>query len=404
MNRLELYRLLRRNNRLAYKRSPALEQSKVARVLMYIGAALAAVYMLFIGVGIGMAAVENSEPSALLMVMPVFLLIDFFLRFAIQQTPSMLVKPYLLLPLPRHSVIENFLVSSAFSGYNMLWLFLFVPYAYIVVVSCMGVKEGLIILVSGMLLIMANSQWYLMIRTLVNRSLLWWLLPIAVYAPYIVMLIRNDDDAFYSLSYYLGEAVSSWWLPVALVALLAGLLWLNRWMQFRFVYEEIARQEKRPGALKHVSNFSFLEHFGQMGEYLKLEVKSILRNKAIRARVVMSLALIVVLSALIAYTDIYDAKMLLNFWCYYCFAIYGMSTLVKVMGPEGNYIDLLMTQREHILQLLRAKYYFHVVILFVPLIVMLPAIIAGKFAPLMVLAYMLLSSGMLYFIMFQLAV
>ena len=42
--------------------------------------------------------------------------------------------------------------------------------------------------------------------------------------------------------------------------------------------------------------------------------------------------------------------------------------------------------------------------MFVPFIVMLPAVIAGKFTLLMMVAYMLLSSGLLYFIMFQLAV
>ena len=129
-----------------------------------------------------------------------------------------------------------------------------------------------------------------------------------------------------------------------------------------------------------------------------------MRNKAIRARVFMSLGLIVLLSVLIAYTDMYDGMMMLNFWCYYCFGIYGMTALVKVMSPEGNYIDLLMTQHENILVLLKAKYYFHVAILVVPLLVMLPAVFAGKFSLLMMLAYLLLSSGGLYFTLFQLAV
>lgn len=156
--------------------------------------------------------------------------------------------------------------------------------------------------------------------------------------------------------------------------------------------------------MKHVSQFSFLERYGQTGEYLKLELKSIFRNKVVRARVLMSLGLIVMLSLLIAYTDMYDGKMILNFWCYYCFAIYGMTALVKVMGPEGNYIDLLMVHEENILSLLKAKYYFHVAILVVPLLLMLPAVIAGKFSILMMVAYMLLSSGVLYCVLFQLAV
>ena len=74
------------------------------------------------------------------------------------------------------------------------------------------------------------------------------------------------------------------------------------------------------------------------------------------------------------------------------------------MGPEGNYIDLLMTHRENILSLLKAKYFFHCAILLVPLVIMLPAVIEGKFTVLMMVSYMLLCSGLLYFIMFQLAV
>ncbi len=404
MNRLNLYRTLRGHTKLALKRSPALEQSNVDKVMMYIGAAVGAVYMLFIGIIMGMAAVESGEPAALFIMLPMFLMIDFFLRFGIQQTPAMLVKPYLLLPLPQHTIIETFLVTSVLSGYNWLWLFLFFPYAYIVALSGLGVAEGVVVLVSGMLLLMANSQWYLMVRTLVARSLLWWLLPAVVYGAYILMLVADDDDLFYTISYYLDELVSTCWLPVLCLALLLALMWVHRQMQFRFVYEEISRQEKKPAALKHVTQFTFLERFGQTGEYLKLELKSIMRNKAIKSRVLMSLGLIVLLSGLITYTDVYDGRMMLNFWCYYCFAIYGMTALVKVMSHEGNYIDLLMTQHENILQLLKAKYYFHVAILIVPLIIMLPAVIAGKFSVLMMLAYMLLSSGMLYCIMFQLAV
>jgi hypothetical protein len=81
-----------------------------------------------------------------------------------------------------------------------------------------------------------------------------------------------------------------------------------------------------------------------------------------------------------------------------------MTTLVKIMGPEGNYIDLLMTQHENILLLLRAKYYFHVVILLIPLLIMLPAVIAGKFTMMMMVGYLLLTSGLGYLILFQLAV
>ena len=40
MNKFQLYRLLRKNTNLSYKRSPAFEQNKWAKLLIYIGAGM----------------------------------------------------------------------------------------------------------------------------------------------------------------------------------------------------------------------------------------------------------------------------------------------------------------------------------------------------------------------------
>ena len=422
MNRLKLFLLLRRHNWLSFRRSPAYEQSLVARVMMVIGAGFAMVYMIFLGTMFGSIA-GGDDPSLLLLLMPTFLLeLDFLARFMVQRTPAMLLKPYMLLPLPRRSVVGTFLMSSLTSGYNWLWLSLVLPYCFIIYCGGATAATTLAILASFMLLILANSQFYLLVRTLIGRSLLWWVLPIVVYGSWIALLVLSTLDA-HDLSPLIADLTpvttrledffdafldvsAEPWSPLPCLALMLGLLWLNRATQYRFAYDEVAREERQTAVQSSIFSlqFSMLERFGLAGEYLKLELKSIMRNKAIRSRVLMSLALIVILTLLIAYTDVYDGRMMLNFWCIYCFSIYGMTALVKVMSPEGNYIDLLMTHRENILRLLTAKYYFHVAILFVPLLLMLPAIIAGKFTLLMVAAYMLLSSGFIYFMLFQLAV
>ena len=118
---------------------------------------------------------------------------------------------------------------------------------------------------------------------------------------------------------------------------------VNRYFQFKYVYEEISKQKEKE--LKNVSQFTFFNRFGILGEYLKIELKSNLRNKTMKQRCIMSLALVVMFSSIIAYTTTYDNPMMTNFWCLYCFSIYGMTTLIKIMGQECNYISLLMTQR-----------------------------------------------------------
>ena len=398
MNRLQLYRLLRKNTQKSYRRSPAFEQSMVGKVLLVLGSALFVFYLIGIGAIFGMAVNENGV-GVIMPFMPFILILDFFLRFSIQQTPDMLAKPYILLPMSKYAVIENFLLSSLLSIYNFLWLAMFLTYSVLALVSGCSWGEVLLILVTCQLLMILNSQFYLAIRTLVNRSLLWWFPALAVLAlPFVPCLFLEFDSVFDFYSEHATHPI----VFLCVVALSILFFFLNRKMQFTYVYEEISKAEKT--TLKNVSSFSFLDRFGETGEYLKLEIKSIMRNKVMRSRCFASLALISVFSGLCAYTPIYDGITSSNFLCFYCFALYGVTSLTKVMGPEGNYIDLLMTHRENIFSLLLAKYYFHLAVLVVPFAIMIPAVCTGKFTWLQLLGYMCMSGGLLYFIMFQLAV
>ena len=403
MSLLKLFLLLWKQNRLALRRSPAFEQSVVARVMMAFGAGFMIVYLIFIGTIMGLPASEERMFGLLLTLMPLWMVLDFGLRFMAQQTPVVVIKPYLLQPVPFRSIINVYLINSLLTGFSFVWLALFLPYAFVIFCGGASLFVALSTVLCGLLLILANSQFYLLVRTLMGRSLFWVVLPIAFYCSFWVTLLV-DEDLFDKQMDFICDASESWWYPLFCIAVLTMIYFVNRMVQMHYVREEVKRQEKREAALKSVTQFSFLNSFGLSGEYMKLELKSMMRNKAIRSRVITSIAIISVLSLIISFTEIYDSKIMLNFWCFYCFGLYGLMTLVKVMCPEGNYIDLLMTHKENILMLLRAKYYIHVAILFIPLLLMLPAIIAGKFSLLMILAYFLISSGLAYFMMFQLAV
>ena len=335
--------------------------------------------------------------------MPIILLIDFLLRFIVQTTPGMMVKPYILQPISRYSAIECFLISSHLSGYNFLWLAMFIPYSIILLFAGAGFWPVMLELVASVLLIILNSQIYLFFRTLINRKVLWFLAAIGFYILLFLPLIINyNRNGFQRRIDLYAEVGRAWYFLPAVILLLAGLFFINRYFQFKYVYEEISKKGER--ALKHVSKFAFLNRFGLIGEYLKIELKSNLRNKTMRSRCIMSLALIIMFSCLIAYTTIYDNAIMINFWCLYCFAIYSVTTLIKIMGQEGNYIDLLMMHRENIIALLKAKFWFYSAVLLVPFLIMLPAVFTGKFTLLMLAAYMLLTAGLLHFIIFQLAV
>ena len=401
MNKWSLFRLLRSHVNLSYKRSPAFDQNRWAKVLMYFGGAFFALYLIIYGTAIGAAA--DGEAGTIISLMVVILPIDFLLRFIFQSTPAMMVKPYILLPISRYTAIECFLLSSHISGYNFLWLAMFVPYTIIVIAGGASWGASLMVLLSSLLCIILNSQIYLFFRTLVNRNVLWILPGIALYAlPYLPFAFDSKGRLFKKMLDTAQEHGADWWMLPAILFLLAVLFFVNRHFQFKYVYEEISKKKEKE--LKKVSDFKFFNRFGIVGEYLKLELKANIRNKVMRSRTIMSLALVVAFSLLVAYTPVYDNPMMTNFWCLYCFAIYSVTSLIKIMGQEGNYIDLLMVHHESILSILKAKYWFYCVVLIVPFILMLPAVFTGKFTLLMLTAYMLLTAGFIHFIIFQLAV
>ena len=106
----------------------------------------------------------------------------------------------------------------------------------------------------------------------------------------------------------------------------------------------------------------------------------------------------------VAFTDIYDGTGMLNFICAYNYALLPIMTLGQVMTFEGNYIDGLMSRKESIYNLLRAKYFLTMTIIVIPFIFMMFPVYQGKISLVMAIAYLVFTAGVVFFLLLQLAV
>ncbi len=407
MNRIELFKTLRKHISLSEKRSPVYDQNRTAKTIIYIMSGFMIVYMIFLGIILSLAAngTRMATPCEFLFVlMPFILVLDFFVRFLGQQTPSQLIKPYLMLPIPKYACIESFLLRSILSTNNLLWLFITVPYVIISVLFCYGFWASLGLLLGFQLIISVNSQNYMLWRTMIIRSVLWWAIPIIIYSALFLPWIIGGFDSQAAFYGPIGEWLANWnpicWITC--LALLALFFYVNRWIQYKYTRAETSGDGEKQ--LKNVSQFAFLNRYGEIGEYMKLEIKSVMRNKNMRASFIYSSLFTIFLSVIISYTDIYDGAFTSKFFIVYAFIINGGMLLIKVMGAEGNYIDGLMTHKENILQLLRAKYYFYCLLLFLPFLIMLPTVFAGKYTLLMFVAMAVFTAGPIFWMLMQMAV
>lgn len=408
MNKLQLFFALRHHICLSERRSLAYEQNRWAKFFVYFMGFFIVAYMIFLSIPLALAANESSRYTSsefLYAVLPFMLTLDFFCRFMAQRTPAQLIKPYSLLPISKYACIECFIFSGIITPNNFLWMAVTVPYAIMTTVFSGGFFVALWLVLSFQLLAVINSQWYMLVRTLINKSVIWWLLPVGVYGAVFSPLYFGEWRMFIDFFAAWGEGLANWH-PVpwfAALCVLWGFVEVNKRVQFRLTYAE-NNNTGGETKLRTVSEFKALDKYGEVGEYLKLEVKSLMRNKNMRKTFIFGLLAMLGLSLLISFTDIYQDNFSRVFWVVYTFVLFGAMMLIKIMCAEGNYIDGLMVHKENIFSLLRAKYYFYSGMLFFPLLLMLPTVVTGKYSLLILLSMMSFAAGPVYCLLMQMAV
>ena len=158
---MNLFLELRRHDKLSSKRSPFYEQSQIAQFFVYLGAGFYICYLILFGVMFAFALQdEPKEPyhyinSGLF----IFFAIDFLMRYAFQKLPTQEMKPYMLLPVKRTSIINVLLVRSALSSFNLFWLCFFVPFAILSVMKFYGIWGVFTYCFGVWLLAVANNYW-----------------------------------------------------------------------------------------------------------------------------------------------------------------------------------------------------------------------------------------------------
>ena len=130
MNKIEIFKALYRHRQLAEKRDPMYSQNKAAKWIIGFMSLFILGYLMFFAVIFALAVNSSRNTTAMEMmlgIMPFIMAVDFGVRWLSQQTPSQIIKPYILLPLPRYACIDTFIFRSIFNSGNLVWLAMLLP-------------------------------------------------------------------------------------------------------------------------------------------------------------------------------------------------------------------------------------------------------------------------------------
>lgn len=408
MNKLNLYRLLSKQDELKDERHPMLEKNRFMKFLGIFMWLYYAAILLFLGVTLaigfkgaynGVAAFHVLDGGLIYIIIT-----DFWVRALMQESPSQRIRPYTLLPIRRSFLLHMYLIRSGFSLGSLYWMFMFLPFGLIAVYPLLGWCGLFGWLLGWWIICIMNSYIYLMVRTLCMKHMAWWLLPVVVHAALLCLMLLPDKNVLDTpctqlmYAFALGKA----WVFILTAALIAFFYWLCHRVQGLVIYNEISKEEDT--TVKTATQFNFLNRYGQLGQYLKLEIKLRLRNKTLRYQFVVAMVAVLILSGVLFFTEIYDASFMKSFICLYDYLVPSTLTLVCIMCHEGNYIDGLMSRRNSIYQLLKAKYIFNALMTLIPAILLIPLMATGKISIWMNLGYLFFTQGFVVPLLFQLAV
>ena len=405
---MNLYKIIKQNQKLAEKRNPAFDTNRFAKFLMYFMIIYWVALFLFFGVMLPFMfedIVPNMEPyhimnQGILYVMAA----DFLIRFMAQPSVSQEIKPYLLMPVKRKKLISILLLKSGLNGFNFFWFVVYVPFAFLTIIRFYGFGGMFLYLLGMWLIFVFNNYWYLLCKLLLGEKTIWLLLPICVFGALGACEFLMDGLPISRFTMDLGEGFIEG-NPLSflfVIACIGAMFFINMKLQLRMIYNEISKKEDTK--IKRVSEYKFLDKYGEVGEYIRLEIKLITRNKTVKTQFRMGIIVMLAFSIVLAFTDVYDGTNMKSFICLYNYAVLPIMTLGQVMCFEGNYIDGLMSRKESIFNLLRAKYYLTSLIIVVPFIVMMLPISEGKITLLSAIAYLIFVMGFVFFMLLQLAV
>lgn len=259
---------------------------------IFIGLAVLYLLALAIGLGIGMELIiEKVFPDKdVVYVFNGFILyyfaVDFVMRMQLQELPTLSIAPYLHLKIPKDKLVNFLNIRSSFTAFNILPLFIFVPFCCTAIADIYGSFAALMYIITIISLCIFNNYAVMYIKRLTTLSIKAILLVVLAisglgameyFKVFSITVISNAVFSFIAIHPISGFAVSI----AAILMFLLNKVYLRRNMYI----EELSVAEVK----KTSTDYPFLDRFGPVGVLTALELKLILRHKRTRTTIFMTL-------------------------------------------------------------------------------------------------------------------
>ena len=276
------------------------------------------------------------------------------IRYFIQKMPTVHVQPLLALPFSKKSIVHFGLTKSVISFFNVINLFFFIPFGFILLkedyslwgVVSWWVSIGCVILATNFLNILLNSQDKLL---LIVAVVLLGLFGLQYYGVF--------DITYFSEPIFMAPYNQPLWALVPIALMLFSYRWSFKYFLKKLYLDSNEMQPK--SEVQRATELKWLDVFGRTSFFLKNDIRLIVRNKRARMSVWMGIAFL--FYGLFFMMDIYDYPVTKVFVGIFVSGGFLFNFGQYVPSWDSGYYPLMMTQNVPYKEYLKSKWWLVVV-------------------------------------------
>ncbi len=284
-----------------------------------------------------------------------YLMVDLFLRLMLQAVPGMSIQPYLHLNIRRATLSHYLLMKSLGSVFNYLPFAIIIPFA-LTNAGNQSPSYYWTIWIFGIYLFLLFNAYLAVLfkRRALDKPILEIILGLV-----ILMLGLLDYYGIYSLTNLSASLFANLLsnplfllLPMTILVLMYGINF--QWLRGALSLEQMERSSRRERS--SLKGFDFLDKWGEIGIYLQLELKLILRNKRLKQAIPGSLAMLLLGFVIYGYEEYQNMTFFLIYMGIIFIGMFMVYYGQFVLAWESHYFDKILTEKIDLLQYIKAKY------------------------------------------------
>ena len=268
----------------AFLRSASFGTSLAMRILM--GFLIAYFTLLFLVLGIGgFYALKKMTLDPLVTInkfLVYYFLFDLAFRLMLQKIPVLNIRPLLVLPIKRPTIVHFSLGKTALSFFNILHAFLFIPLSVVLIYEGYDVASVVYWHLGVFALVYINNFLNIILS---NKDQLFGIFLAILAVLGGLQYYGYFDVTVYSAPFFeaLFHSVGVFLIPLVIL----GLLYYYTFVYFKNeLYLDAGLAVK--GEIAKTEDLTWLNQFGTLGTFLKNDIKLIKRNKRSKTTVLMS--------------------------------------------------------------------------------------------------------------------